>query len=75
MGRVNNTNYQLKRLHGSILMKNFGNDVFFFLVFINIFNEKKNIEHYMIMINVILCTWKYKETSIKNNIIGWEHKQ
>jgi hypothetical protein len=56
MGRVKNTKYQLKRLHGSILMKNFGNDVFFFLVFINIFNEKKNIEHYMIMINVILCT-------------------
>ena len=41
MGRVNNTNYQLKRLHGNILMKNFRNYIFFF-VFINIFNEKKN---------------------------------
>ena len=42
MGRVNNTNYQLKRLHGNILMKNFRNYIFFFFVVINIFNEKKN---------------------------------
>ena len=75
MGRFNNTKHQLNRLHGNISMKKFRNYIFFFLLFINIFNEKKNIEHYMIMINVILCTWKYKETSIKNNIIGWEHKQ
>jgi hypothetical protein len=39
------------------------------------FNEKKNIEHYMTMINIILCSGKYKETSIQNNIDGWEHKQ
>jgi hypothetical protein len=42
MGRVNNTNYQLKRLHGNILMKNFRNYILFFFVVINIFNEKKN---------------------------------
>ena len=44
-------------------------------MFVNIFNEKKNIEHYMTMIYVILCSGKYKETSIQNNIVGWEHKQ
>ena len=37
MGRVNNTNYQLKRLHGNILMKNFRNYILFFFVVINIF--------------------------------------
>ena len=73
MGRFN-TNCHFRRLHENILMQNFRNYIFFF-VFINIFNEKKNIEHYMTMINIILCSGKYKETSIQNNIVGWEHKQ
>jgi hypothetical protein len=29
MGRVNNNNYQLKRIHGNILMQNYRNYIFY----------------------------------------------